>query len=98
MVSGYDSALYGDALRRWRKVTFDAKTHVDVRQECVWMNFDPPTHLHDGSHLGETFRDRQTVRRRHARMLEKFARMDACERHQLLEVLNARHGFQAASP
>ena len=95
MVSGYESALYDDALQRWRKVMFDAKTHVEVRRECVWMNFDPPARLHDASHLGETFRDRQTIRRRHARMLDKFARMEACERHQLLELLNAQHGFRA---
>jgi DNA adenine methylase len=94
MVSGYDNALYNDVLRRWRKVSFDAKTHVDVRQECVWMNFDAPASLHDTSYLGDTFRSRQDKRRRIARALDKFARMDPLERAGLLTVLLSRYGTQ----
>jgi DNA adenine methylase len=91
LVSGYDSTLYNQLLKRWRKVKFFAKTHVDVREECVWMNFEPHEHLHDGSFMGDTFRDRQTVRRRHSRVLSKFRRMQTSERDHLLGLLNAEH-------
>jgi DNA adenine methylase len=92
MVSGYDSTMYRDRLRHWRRVTFAAKTHVDVREESVWLNFDPPTALHDASHLGETFRERQTIRRRLARVMDKFGRMHPVERHQVLTLLKEKYG------
>lgn len=98
MLSGYDSELYTQALPGWRKASFSAKTHVDVRQECVWMNFEPPARLHDGAYLGHTFRDRQTIKRRHARLENRFAQMDPVERHELLRVLNDRFGFASNMP
>lgn len=88
MLSGYDSPMYRDNLVGWRRVTFNAKTHVDVREECVWMNFPRPAELHDTSYLGNTFRERQTVRRRHQRMLQKFSQMDPLERNHVLQLLN----------
>jgi len=97
MVSGYDSNLYQSQLLGWRKETFPSKTHVDVREECVWMNFPPPTALHDPSFLGDTFRDRQTIQRRHDRLVEKFDRMDGVERGHVLEILNSRFGGKVAT-
>ena len=92
MLSGYDSAMYRNSLSDWRCVTFNAKTHVDVRQECVWLNFKPPVTLHDASHLGATFRERQSIKRRHGRMVEKLGRMDPVERSQVLSLLNEHYG------
>jgi DNA adenine methylase len=90
MLSGYESNLYNDRLREWRQVKFMAKTHVGLKEECVWVNFDPPKRLHDAAYLGDTFRDRQSVKRRHERMLRKFSRMCPRERSYLLELLNDR--------
>ncbi|WP_222617091.1 hypothetical protein [Mitsuaria sp. TWR114] len=91
MVSGYDSPMYREALRGWRLETFDAKTHVDVRQECVWCNFEAPRELHDASHFGETFRDRQTIKRRQDRLIAKFDRMDPIERNSMLALLSSKY-------
>lgn len=41
MLSGYDCDLYNQELVGWRKVSFPAKTHVEMREEVVWMNFSP---------------------------------------------------------
>lgn len=90
MISGYDNSLYGKCLADWRKVSFDAKTHAGVREESVWLNFEPPDALHDGSYLGATFRERQTIRRRHSRVVARFDRMRPVERHHLLRLLNER--------
>lgn len=98
MLSGYDSAMYRGLLSDWRCVSFAAKTHVDVRQEWVWLNFDPPATLHDASHLGATFRERQTIKRRHARMVDRFSRMDPVERHQVLSMLNDQYGNRTGGP
>jgi hypothetical protein len=84
-------------LATWRKVTFFAKTHVDVREECVWMNFPQPTELHDASYLGATFRERQAVKRRHQRMVERFDRMDPVEREHVLQMLDAQYRTQVVT-
>lgn len=98
MLSGYDNLTYRQRLADWRKVTFSAKTHVDVREECVWTNFPQPTTLHDASYLGATFRDRQTVKRRHQRMVERFDRMNSVEREHVLRLLSAQYLTKQNAP
>lgn len=96
MISGYDSALYRKRLAEWRTVTFQAKTHVDTRNECVWLNFDAPSTLHDYAYLGTSFRDRQTIKRRSTRLIARFEQMNPIERSQLLQLLNERFNPQQA--
>lgn len=92
LLSGYDNELYARQLPSWRKVSFPAKTHTGVREECVWMNFEPPVRLHDATYLGDTFRERETIRKRHARLMARFEQMDPVERSDLLCMLNNRFG------
>ncbi|WP_256349476.1 DNA adenine methylase [Pseudomonas gingeri] len=92
MISGYDNELYNRELVGWRKVSFPAKTHVDVREEVVWMNFDSPNQLHDARYMGKTFRDRQTIQRRQARLRSRIDSMDPLERHELLQWIQAQYG------
>lgn len=92
MVSGYDSQLYNDMLSGWRRVTFSAKTQVDVREECVWLNFQPCQSLHDTRYLGSNYRERQTVKRRQERLQARIGRMSAVERHELIVWLNKTYG------
>ena len=95
MVSGYRSQIYDSLLAGWRLVSFTAKTHVDLREECVWLNFEATRRLHDGSHLGSTFRERQSVKRRHQRWIERFDRMPAAERNHLLSLIRDRYELGA---
>lgn len=92
MISGYDSALYNEALQGWRKVTFMAKTHTDVREECVWMNYAAPDELHDSRYLGDTFRERQTIARRQSRLRDRVAAMDPVERSDFLHWITQTYG------
>lgn len=92
MVSGYQSDLYDHALAGWRKTTFQAMSHVGLRTEVVWMNFPEPKVLHDASFLGVSFRERQSIKRRHERLVGRFAEMVPAERSHLLELLNVRFG------
>ncbi|WP_294330148.1 DNA adenine methylase [Pseudomonas sp.] len=92
MLSGYDCDLYNRELVGWRKVTFPAKTHVEVREETVWMNFDPPDCLHDGRYMGQTFRDRQTIQRRQTRLRSRIESLDPIERHELLQWMQEHYG------
>ncbi|CAI8942955.1 DNA adenine methylase [Pseudomonas sp. IT-P4] len=92
MISGYDSTLYNDTLYGWRKVTFLAKTHADVREECVWMNYAAPEELHDSRYLGDTFRARQTIARRQARLQDRIHAMDPVERNDFVRWVAETYG------
>ncbi|MBD8204783.1 DNA adenine methylase [Pseudomonas viridiflava] len=93
MISGYPNELYDRELAGWRKVSFAAKTHVDVREEVVWMNFDVPSRLHDSRYRGETFRDRQTIQRRQSRLRSRIDGMDPLERAELLQWMQDNYGI-----
>lgn len=91
MISGYENPIYGRRLRDWNRISFNAKTHRDVRTESVWMNFAPPQILHDGTHMGSSYRERQSMRRRHERWVARFDQLPATERAHLLGQLIARY-------
>ncbi|MGJ7512802.1 DNA adenine methylase [Pseudomonas baetica] len=92
MISGYRSDLYGQELEGWRLVSFDAKTHSSMREECVWMNFPAPEKLHDTCFWGHTYRERQTIARRQARLRQKIALMNPIERNDLIQWMNETYG------
>ncbi len=92
MLSGYDCDLYETELAGWNTARFQAKTHTDVREEVVWMNFEPPSRLHDSRYMGDTFRDRQTVQRRQARLRTRIDSMSAAERNDLLQWMQETYG------
>lgn len=98
MLSGYENSMYRERLSGWRKMTFCANTQVGIREECVWLNFPEPTVLHDATFLGATFRERQTVRRRHQRLVDRFHRMDPAEREHVLQLLNTHYGARPNTP
>lgn len=93
MLSGYDSELYNTELVGWHKVSFPAKTHVDVRNEYVWMNFEPQDRLHDSRFRGDNFRARQTIQRRQSRLRSRITCMDPIERNDLLLWMQQNYGF-----
>ncbi len=87
ILSGYANPVYERVLTGWRTRTFQAKTHIDVRTETLWFNFEPPKQLHDSRYVGIDFRERQTIRRRMSRLQERIARMDAVERSAFMQWL-----------
>ena len=91
MISGYDHPFYNQQLKGWRKVTFNAKTHVDTREENVWLNFEEPDNLHDNRYYGKNFRERQTIKRRQERLYKKIKNMDPIERNELFRWMNTEY-------
>ena len=83
MLSGYDNELYQRALSKWNRIGFRAKTHAGIREESVWVNFDIPLQLHDSSHFGNDFREREVVRRRRTRLQSRIERLSPIEQHSL---------------
>jgi hypothetical protein len=55
--------------------------------ESLWMNFAPPSQLHDYAHLGDGFRERERIKRKKERWAGKIARMDRLERLAVMEAL-----------
>lgn len=98
MISGYTSELYETELAGWQKVSFPAKTHVDVREESVWMNFQPKGRLHDTRYLGDNYRDRQTIQRRQARLRSRIDRMAPAERYDLLQWMQENYETTQRAP
>lgn len=88
IISGYDSLLYRRHLRGWRRTTFRSKTHVNVREESVWMNYPAPVALHDARFLGNTFRERQQIQRRLANLRRRVNAMSAPERSEFMRWIN----------
>ena len=39
MISGYESDLYNEYLKKWHKATFNSCAHGKKRIEVVWMNY-----------------------------------------------------------
>ncbi len=96
ILSGYANDLYDEWLQGWRTRTFTAKTQTDLREETLWFNFESPQVLHDNRFVGETFRARQTTRRRLQRLQEKFIRMDPVERAAFTQWLGETYPLPAA--
>ena len=85
MISGYWSQLYADLLRDWRTVQFQASTRGGMKTECLWMNYDEPTALHDYRFLGNDRREREKIRRVRRRWIARLKRMPPLERQAILQ-------------
>jgi len=96
-VSGYWSELYGDVLKDWRSISFNAVTRSgDVAREWLWMNYPEPLELHDYSYLGGNFREREKITRQKKRWVARLNRMDQLQRFALLNAI-AEYKDAAAS-
>lgn len=91
LLSGYKNPLYVETLADWGKASFPARTRVDMREEYLWFNFEPPKRLHDGSYIGATFRERQTIKRRNQRWLDRLDAMETDERSHLLALIRDKY-------
>lgn len=89
MISGYWSELYGQMLASWHTTCFQAITRGgSVATEWLWMNYPKPVRLHDYTHLGDNFREREQIKRKKNRWIERLKRMDILERQALLIALD----------
>jgi site-specific DNA-adenine methylase len=87
MISGYESDLYKEVLQGWNSHSFESVCHQGMGIEWVWMNYPPPVELHDYGYLGDTFRERERIKRRTNRWLANLQNMPVLERQALLSAL-----------
>ncbi len=85
MVSGYWTALYAEALRDWHVTSFQAMTRGGrMATEWLWCNYPAPVALHDYRYLGEDFRERERIKRKKQRWVNRLHTMPMLERQALL--------------
>ncbi len=98
MISGYWSSLYAELLATWRSHHFEAVTRGGtMATEWVWMNFPEPVELHDYRYLGKTFRERERIKRKKTRWIQRLSKMAVLERQAILMAL-AEIGIHNAQP
>lgn len=88
MISGYESSLYKEWLKGWHTHSFQAACHHGVATEWVWMNYSPPEELHDYRYLGNTFRERERIKRKTERWVARLQSMAVLERQALLSAMH----------
>ena len=89
MISGYWSKLYATTLSQWHTVSFQAQTRSGTpATEWVWLNYPQPIELHDYRYLGNTFRERERIKRKKARWINRLKKMPRLERQALLASLH----------
>lgn len=87
MISGYRSAIYDEFLSDFHRIDYQTMTRQGMVDESLWLNFEPPNRLHDYSHLGENYRERERIKRKKNRFQAKFEQMPRLERLAIMEVL-----------
>ena len=87
MLSGYRCALYDELLADWRRIDYRATTRRGQVIESLWCNFAAPAALHDYSHLGADFRERERIKRKKSRWRRRLAAMPELERRAIMDVL-----------
>lgn len=94
LLSGYPSRLYENYLADWSVHRFDAKTHVGMREEWVWFNYQKPIVLHDDRYLGSDFREREVIKRRQNRLRNRISKLSESEQASLNKWLSnqVKHG------
>ena len=88
MISSYRNDLYDRELCGWRRVEYNAydRTH-EMRIECLYCNYPAPEELHDYRYLGKDFGERQRIRRKINRHVEKLKNLPVLERKAILGAL-----------
>jgi len=88
IISGYWSEMYAHELADWRTISFQAVTRGgSLATEWLWMNFPEPAELHDYQYLGESFRERERIKRKINRWVARLEKMPILERHALSAAL-----------
>ncbi len=57
--------------------------------EWIWMNYPAPLELHDYRYLGDTFRERERIKRKSQRWVARLKKMPVLERQALLSAIDS---------
>ena len=89
MISSYWSEMYSQALEDWYIYNYQSVTRGGtIANEYLWMNYPEPTRLHDYRYLGENFRERERIKRKAKRWLNRFEGLPILERRAIMRELS----------
>ena len=94
MISGYGNEIYESALNNWNVISLNVPSHVGLRKECLWLNYETPEIPFDLRFIGNNFREREQIKRRHQRLLAKIDDMPAAERALLLRAVGNKYSSE----
>lgn len=85
-ISHYPCELYDKLLTgpKWRKTTYQVKTHKEVVTEALYMNYPEPAELHEYTWLGNDCWERQGIKRKLQRLTNKLMELPAVERNAII--------------
>lgn len=93
MISGYRTKLYFLELASWNMTSFEAMTRGGhTATEYLWYNFPAPVALHDYRYLGANFRERERIKRKKLRWVNRLKRMPTLEKQCLLDAIASHAG------
>lgn len=87
MISSYPNEIYDRSLASWQRHVLTNVTHAGLKSEIVWTNFALSDDRHDYSHIGQSFRERERIRRKVSRWLRNLEEMPSIERQAILAAL-----------
>lgn len=88
MMCGYDNALYNGFLKGWNKLSVNVSIHGGrSAKEIIWYNFDKPKQISEYSFLGNDFTDRQRIKRKVKRWVNKFSALPVLEQNLIYHEL-----------
>ncbi|TNE80856.1 MAG: DNA adenine methylase [Bacteroidetes bacterium] len=89
-ITHYPDSVYERELSDWRCIEFTSQTRQGKATELLFMNYDSPVALHDYSHLGADYREREKIRKKINRWLASLDRMPKKESLAIISAINER--------
>lgn len=86
LISTYYNKIYEDGLKGWRLHTYESQTRKGLATEYLYMNYSNESGLlHDYRYLGENRTDRQRIKRKIEREINRLLSLPAQERNAIIE-------------
>lgn len=88
LISTYENPMYAKALANWRLTTFNSTTRHGLSVEYLYMSFDNPEGvLHDYSFIGPNFRERERIKKKIKRHVNRLLQLPAPERNAIIAAI-----------
>ena len=87
LISTYPNEIYAQALRKWRKIEFQARTSRGTATEWLYVNYGEPVALHDTRYIGNNYRERERIKLKAQRWGRKFRALPQIEQYKIREEL-----------
>jgi len=89
VISTYPNDLYASMLKDWNRTEyFSTDRRSNKRLEHLYFNFEKPTVLHQYTHIGNNYRERENIKRQITRWKNKFSKMSPLLQNAILNELN----------